>query len=226
MRTPIRGYALATVALFLAVLIRWLLDPILGNSLPLVTAFGAVAAAVWAAGWLTAGVIAIIGYFACSFLFIPPRGTLQFGAFADVVGMLAYLFTCSLIIGIGEGMRAAKVRANQRRDTLRVTLASIGDAVITTDIKGRVTYVNTVAAAMTGWTQADAVGQPIDVVFRIVTEETRQPVVNPVTRALDQGVVERCQSHGAAPQARRRASDRPTARHPSATSTTRSRDAC
>ena len=72
----------------------------------------------------------------------------------NVVGLIAYLLTCGLIIGIGEAMRAAKVRANQRRDTLWVTLASIGDAVITTDIKGRVTYLNDVAASMTGWARA------------------------------------------------------------------------
>ena len=111
MRTRMRDHALATVALVLAVLVRWLLDPWLGNSMPLVTAFGAVAAAVWAAGWLPATVVAIVGYLACSYLFIPPRGTLVFGGFADVVGMIAYLFTCGLIIGIGEAMRAAKVRA-------------------------------------------------------------------------------------------------------------------
>ena len=113
-----RGYALATAALVLAVLIRWLLDPLLGNSLPLVTLFGAVALGVWAGGYLPAGAVAIVGYFACSYLFIPPRGSLAFGAVTNVVGMIAYLVTCSLIIGIGEAMRAAKVRANQRRDTL------------------------------------------------------------------------------------------------------------
>ena len=69
----IRSYVLATVALVSGVLVRWVLDPWLGNALPLVTAFGGVAAAVWAAGWRPAAVIAVIGYFACSFLFIPPR---------------------------------------------------------------------------------------------------------------------------------------------------------
>ena len=98
--------------------------------------------------------------------------------------MVAYLVTCGLIIGIGEAMRAAKVRANQRRDALWVTLASIGDAVITTDSKGRVTYLNAVAASLTGWTQRDAIGQPLQSVFQIVNEETRQPVANPAARAL------------------------------------------
>jgi PAS domain S-box-containing protein len=184
-RTRLRGYTLAVAALVLALLIRWLLDPLLGNSLPLVTSFGAVAASVWISGYATAALIAVVGYFAFSFLFIPPRGTFNFGSFADVVGMLAYLFTCSLIIGIGEAMRAAKVRANQQRDTLRVTLASIGDAVITTDTRGRITYVNGVAASLTGWTLKEAIGQPVQMVFLIANEETRQPIANPVTRALE-----------------------------------------
>ena len=75
MRARMRGQALAMAALVVAVLVRWLLDPWLGDSLPFVTAFGAVAAAVWAAGWRPASVVAIIGYFAFSYLFIPPRHT-------------------------------------------------------------------------------------------------------------------------------------------------------
>ena len=71
-----RGYALATAALVLAVLIRWLLDPLLGDALPFVTLFAAVAVSVWAGGYLPAGAVALIGYVACSYLFIPPRGTL------------------------------------------------------------------------------------------------------------------------------------------------------
>jgi PAS domain S-box-containing protein len=184
-----RGYALATAALVLAVLIRWLLDPVLGDSLPLVTLFGAVAAGVWAGGYRLAGVVAIIGYFACSYLFIPPRGSLAFGSLTNAVGMIAYLFTCGLIIGIGEAMRAAKLRANQRHDTLRATLASIGDAVITTDIKGRVTYLNDVAASLTGWTQRDAIGQPLRAVFMLRDEQTGRPVATLVASALDRGAV-------------------------------------
>ncbi len=77
-----------------------------------------------------------------------------------------------------------------------MTLASIGDAVITTDIKGRVTYLNAVAASLTGWTQQDAIGQPVQAVFQIVNEATRQPVATPRTRALNQGAVVLLRKHG------------------------------
>jgi PAS domain S-box-containing protein len=76
-----------------------------------------------------------------------------------------------------------------QREWLRGTLSSIGDAVITTDAVGSVTFLNAVAQALTGWTQDAAVGQPLDSVFRIVSEESRQPVENPAVRALREGVV-------------------------------------
>jgi PAS domain S-box-containing protein len=72
---------------------------------------------------------------------------------------------------------------------LRVTLSSIGDAVITTDISGNVTFLNPVAQSLTGWTQEDAVGKSLDVVFKIINEETRLPVEDPAAKALREGVV-------------------------------------
>jgi PAS domain S-box-containing protein len=77
----------------------------------------------------------------------------------------------------------------EQQEWLRVTLASIGDAVITIDTEGRVTFMNPTAEALTGWTHEDAAGQPLEAVFAIVNEETRHPVENPVTRALREGLI-------------------------------------
>jgi PAS domain S-box-containing protein len=85
--------------------------------------------------------------------------------------------------------REAGEAVQKERDWLRVTLASIGDAVITTDTEGRVTFLNGVAEALTGWATADAAGRPLESVFRLVHEETRQPVENPAARALREGGV-------------------------------------
>jgi len=183
-----RQYLIAVAALAAAILVRWLLDPVIGDSLPLVTLFGAVAAAVWVGGALPAAVAAILGYLACAYLFIPPRFEFVFDV-PSVVGLAAYLFTCSLIIAIGEAMRRARARARERSDLLRITLASIGDAMITTDNAGRVTYLNAVAESLTGWTQEDAKGQPLDTVFRALDEQTRKPIESPATRALREGTV-------------------------------------
>ena len=181
-------YFAALSVLSAAVLLRGLLDPVLGDALPFVTLFGAVAAAVWIGGYRPAIGVAVLGYLACDFLFIQPRGEFVLGT-RNLVGLLAYLFTCCLIIAFGEATRLAQLRASVQRQMLQVTLGSIGDAVITTDTRGTVTYLNAVAETLTGWRQREAVGQPLDAVFRIVNEETRLPVENPATRALREGTV-------------------------------------
>jgi PAS domain S-box-containing protein len=188
LRSPAITYALSIVALVAAVLLREVLDPLMGDTLPLVTLFGAVAAAAWLGGYRPAIIVTTLGYLACAYLFIPPRGVLVFDV-STVIGLVAYAFTCALIIGFGEAMRRAQRRANDGRELLQVTLRSIGDAVITTDNDGRVTYLNAVAESLTGWTRQDALGQPLDSVFRIVNEQTRQPVESPATKALREGVV-------------------------------------
>lgn len=189
MRTRLRSYALGFAAIVLAVMLRWALDPLMGDALPLVTLFGAVAAAVWVGGYRVAIPVTLIGYTACHYLFIPPRGHFDLSSRANLVGLIAYLFTCSLITFFGEAARAAQTKVTQSREVFRVTLRSIGDAVITTDNAGNVTYINEVGEALTGWSHEDALGQPLDRVFRIVNEATRKPVENPAMRALRQGVV-------------------------------------
>ena len=75
-----------------------------------------------------------------------------------------------------------------RPEWSRVTLASIGDAVITTDTEGRVTFLNSVAQSLTGWTQDEAAGVSVETVFKIVHPETRMIVESPTVRALREGV--------------------------------------
>lgn len=70
-----------------------------------------------------------------------------------------------------------------QREQLRVTLASIGDGVIATDLDANVTFLNSIAADLTGWSEADAVGRELKDVFRIVNEVTRVEVSNPALRA-------------------------------------------
>ena len=182
-------YAIALVALAAAVLLRWLLDPWMGDALPLVTLFGAVAAVAWLGGYRPAIFVAILGYLACNFLFIAPRREIGPFDIGSLAGLAAYVFTCALIIGIGEAMRFTQQRARQQAELMRVTLGSIGDAVITTDMQGRVVSLNAVAEALTGWTNSEASGQPLGEVFRIVDEETRKPLENPAANALRKNTV-------------------------------------
>ena len=72
---------------------------------------------------------------------------------------------------------------------LRMTLASIGDAVICTNADGHVTYMNGVAESLTGWSSAEAIGRPLPEVLRIINEHSREPVDNPGVRALVEGTI-------------------------------------
>ena len=72
---------------------------------------------------------------------------------------------------------------------LYTTLRSIGDGVIATDVKGLVTLMNSVAEDLTGWDEGDAWGRPLEDVFNIINEQTREPAENPVARVLREGVV-------------------------------------
>jgi two-component system, cell cycle sensor histidine kinase and response regulator CckA len=77
----------------------------------------------------------------------------------------------------------------QQRDLLAVTLRSIGDAVVTTDAQGRITFLNPVAEALTGWPLEDARGQAFETVCPLVQERTRHPLESPVAQVLREGTV-------------------------------------
>lgn len=83
----------------------------------------------------------------------------------------------------------------QEKERLQITLQSIGDAVITTDLDGNVEFLNPTAEMLTGWTLETAIGQPLEAIFHIVDEQTRKPVANPVRRCLRQGEVVGLGSH-------------------------------
>ena len=83
--------------------------------------------------------------------------------------------------------RALHAQLAEKHELLRVTLQSIGDAVITTDASGAVTWLNPVAERMTGWPCEEALGRPVGEVFRIVGEDTRLPAPDPVQACLNQG---------------------------------------
>ncbi|MGO8988572.1 MAG: PAS domain S-box protein [bacterium] len=80
--------------------------------------------------------------------------------------------------------RQAEEDLRQQREWLRVTLSSIGDAVIAGDVKGRITFLNPVAVTLTGCQSEEVLGQPIQSVFRIINEKTRESAEDLVTRVL------------------------------------------
>jgi PAS domain S-box-containing protein len=94
------------------------------------------------------------------------------------------------VLGISRDIRerkAAQAALHAEKERLSVTLRSIGDGVITTDRAGRVTLINPVALRLTGWTEKDALGQPLSAVFHIVDPQDRSPLSSPEAAILENG---------------------------------------
>src|SRR5579883_223309 len=204
----LRRYGVAVGAVLLATLARWLLDGVLGGHLLFLGYYIAVVIAAWLGGFGPALLADVLGCLVVSLLFLPPRYSLDLSAKANLVS-LASFFGLSIAIGlIGRSLRLAQRRGvesaqealarqkqleqeivqrmrseeavQQQREWLRVTLASIGDAVIATDTQERITFLNPVAEILTGWPAAEAIGKPLEQVFRVIHEQTRQLIDNPI----------------------------------------------
>jgi PAS domain S-box-containing protein len=92
-------------------------------------------------------------------------------------------------------LQRANVTLRDSEEKLAVTLNSIGDAVIATDASARVTLLNPLAEKLTGWTQAQATGHPVDEIFPIINKETRQPATIPVMETLAHGTIQGLANH-------------------------------
>ena len=111
---------------------------------------------------------------------------------STLVGLALGLVLIAMVVTLVARNQAARQRAadvlHAERERFRTTLTSIGDAVVVTDAQGRITLLNPVAQALTGW-GAEALGQPLDTVFRIVNETTRETVENPVSKVIRLGTI-------------------------------------
>jgi PAS domain S-box-containing protein len=109
-----------------------------------------------------------------------------------VASLVGFALGGALVWRLSYGSSSARTDAatlRQDHEWFRITLASIGDAVIATNADGKVTFLNAVAQTLTGWTQEEARGTLLAEVFKLVNEKTRQTVDNPAARALQEGVV-------------------------------------
>jgi PAS domain S-box-containing protein len=180
-------YGVALLVSALALLLTWLLQPFMQRNLFL-WFFAAIVIGAWYGGLGPAVLVTAIASIGIGYFFIP-----RFPSFLiETEGLLrlgVFILVALLISSLTAARRRAAILAQAQREQLRVTLSSIGDAVIDTDMHGRVTLINAVAEALTGWDSAAALGQDIASIFRIVNEETHQAVESPVERALREGAV-------------------------------------
>jgi len=168
-------YGVAALALGVAVLVRWMLDPILGDNQPFCTLYGGVAVAVWYGGYRPALLATALGYLAVNYLFIEPRGSIEIKGLSAWVSFALYLLSGCLIIGFAEAMRNARRRLQKERakvqlgeaavqaatQQLQVVTASMAAAVSRCSRDFRYLWVSKPYAEWIGRPAEEIVGRPI-----------------------------------------------------------------
>lgn len=175
------GVALASFAFAAAG--QFLIGP-LATQIPFLLFLAAIPFAAWYGGLGPGLLVTALSAATSGYFFLPPYNSLDIGT-PDTQARLGIFLLVALLINVLSYARSlAEATTRDQAERLRVTLASIGDAVIAVDTGKRVSFMNPVAEELTGWTQADAMGRPIHDIFRIVNEETRTPVDNPVDKVF------------------------------------------
>lgn len=188
---PLR-YGAAVLAVLLIVVFRMALTPIMGGrAMPFTLFFPAVWFAAWFGGLRPGGLSVALSALAGAYFFAEPTHSLLIRYHDDQVALLMLVVVGFGMALLSRSQQRAVVRATEaetaernERQRFETTLASIGDAVIATDRNVRVAYVNPVAERLTGWNSGEARERPLGDVFRIIGEESRQPLENPVARVL------------------------------------------
>jgi PAS domain S-box-containing protein len=198
----VRRYGSAVVSVAVAIAIRAAVYPILGNRYPFILFFVAVVLTAGYGGYGPSLLALFLSWLSVDLLFLSSganpspfetRSQVAFGFF--VIGLAVTV--------LGGFWRSARERAkshslqlqqafetqNAVREWLEITLASIADAVITTDPNGNVIFLNPVACRLTGWTSDQAMGRPLKQVFRTVQEITNKTEDLPIAKVVGNGEV-------------------------------------
>ncbi len=180
LRTPAAQYAFALAVLVVSTWIRILLNPVLGERLPYMFYFVAVAVVSVTCDLHPALVELVGSALLTNLLFLTPQHQFPFSRALFFGGL--YLITGSVVVYAGQAHHRSAKALQEQKDWFQTTLTSIGDAVIAADADGLITLMNPVAETLTGWSLSEARGMPLAEVFRIFDEETRQTVENPMEK--------------------------------------------
>src|ERR671939_555943 len=134
-RSPLWYYVAAVGVTALAALLRWALEPIIGNDFPFITFFLSVAFSAWYGGLGPGGLATLLASPIALYRWLPPQNSFIIRDKTTAIGMFIFLFVSGAITALSEGMRRARRRVeenaaalNESRRLLAITLGSIGDA--------------------------------------------------------------------------------------------------
>jgi PAS domain-containing protein len=188
-RPRVYRYGMVALTLAIALLLRVALWPLIGPELPFLVLWPAVMICAWYGG-LGPGLLAtVLSALAADFFLLEQRFSFAVTDPHGIFGMTLFVALGVSLNAFGERLRRALRQVEQqaqeiwnRRELLHVTLSSIGDGVVTTDNDGRITFLNPIAESLTGWKVEAAAGLPLEQVFVIRNEQTREPIANPVRK--------------------------------------------
>lgn len=186
------GYALAVASVLAILVLGQLLWTQLQWSTGALFFCAVLLCAYWGVG--PALLATALSMLAIDVYFMVPYGGLSYRT-EDLVWLVGFMIPSVAIAWLFHSFRRARVRLTQQSELFRVALSSIGDAVLTTDTEGRVTFMNAVAQDLTGWRIEECLYRPVGEVLRLVNEATGEPVESPAERVLDSGAAANLAHH-------------------------------
>jgi len=182
----LRRYSVAIGSVALVLCLKLSARQFLGEGVPFLLFFGAILLSASYAGRGPAFLATILSAAVANYFFVVHvygPSLVTPGAIQTTVFVLEGLVIAELIVR----WRKSEAESHLQTELLRTTLLSIGDAVVATDAEGRVTLMNPVAEGLTGYGQEEAEGKPLDDVFRIMDETSRDVLANPIRAVLATG---------------------------------------
>jgi PAS domain S-box-containing protein len=186
-RSPLLRYGVAMASSLIAVAVTQ--TTVLQTGSPFLLAIAAILISAWYGGLgpgLTATVISLLTNI---YLILGPSVPLRFATLDEAVRLVVFAFIALFIIWFELVRERTEVRLRAQGEFLRITLSSIGDAVITTNAQGQIVFMNPIAQVLIGWTQEQVIGKPLGDVARILNETDGTQVQNPIERVIADGTV-------------------------------------
>ena len=172
-RQPIQTYSVAVFISVVAIIVMQATTPQVGVGSAFLLALVAVLISAWYGGWGPGLLAALIAFLAELVLVLGPTFPLRVATVVETAQFVVFALIALFINLVMLLRERTEARLREQRGLMRGTLTSIGDAVVTTDNQGRITFINPVGQSLTGWSPDSAVGQDLGAVLHIVDEKSR-----------------------------------------------------
>ena len=182
-------YVIAVAVAAAALVFRLALEPVWGEQLPYITLFPAIMVSAWLGGLGPGLLTTFLTALGAAYFWVPPLRSLRITDPGELLGLSVFVVVGAVISALNETWRRGTVALAHSEQRLAVTLASIGDAVLTTDENGCVLTMNELAERLTGWTFAEAAGKPVEDVFVVASERSASIRSSLALKALREGTV-------------------------------------